>query len=52
MTDDVRYSNWVFSIQWIPNFHRVDATNLVETAEFSASVVLRTLDIFNNVLPL
>ena len=34
MTDDVRYSDWVLSIQWTPNFHRVDATNLIETVTF------------------
>ena len=34
MTDDVRYSDWVFSIQRIPNFHGVDATNLIETVTF------------------
>ena len=34
MTDDVRNSDWVFSIQQIPNFHRVDATNLIETVTF------------------
>ena len=31
MTDDVRYSDGVFSIQRILNFYRVDATNLIET---------------------
>ena len=34
MTDDVRHSDWVFSIQRIPNFHCVDATNLFETVTF------------------
>ena len=34
MTCDVRYSDWVFSIQRIPNFHRVDATNLIEAVTF------------------
>ena len=37
MTDDVRYSDRVFSIQQIPNFHRVDATNLIETVTFRQS---------------
>ena len=37
MADDVRYSDWVFSIQRIPNFHRVDATNLIETVTFQQS---------------
>ena len=37
MTYDVRYSDWVFSIQRIPNLHRVDATNLIETTTFRQS---------------
>ena len=37
VTDDVRYSDWVFSIQRIPNFHRVDATNLIEAVTFRQS---------------
>ena len=40
MTDDVRYSNWIFSIQRIPNFHRVDATNLIEVVTFRQSCCL------------
>ena len=32
MTCDIRIG--VFSIQWIPNFHHVDATNLIETVTF------------------
>ena len=32
MTCDIR--NWIFSIQRIPNFHCIDATNLVESATF------------------
>ena len=37
MTDVVRYSDWVFSIQRIPNFHRVDAANLIEAVTFRQS---------------
>ena len=37
VTDDVRYSDWVFSIQRIPNFHRVDATNLIKAVTFRQS---------------
>ena len=37
MTDDVQYSDWVFGVQRIPNFHRVDATNLIEAVTFRQS---------------
>ena len=37
MTYDVQYSDWIFSIQRIPNFHRVDATNLTEAVIFRQS---------------
>ena len=37
MAIDVRYSDWVFSIQRIPNFHSVDATNLIEAVTFRQS---------------
>ena len=34
MTDDVRYSDWIVSVQRIPHFRRVNNTNLIETVSF------------------